>query len=268
MKRFHLKKKIAEIRNRRRAKTLTERERLFDLLIHDLGGPLSVASVSTTRLLGSVDRNGSMTERQKSSLDRILRNVNKAQGILREMVEILRSEAEAFRKESFPVDEILKESILDVLEVASHGAADALRREPDMKRFYKLLEPHGMFVEITGTFRDAPFCHDPRKLRHILRNLLSNAVKYRRKRLEVSIGGDVSLLISVEDDGLGIPQARHGAVFERFVRLIGKAHPDVPGLGLGLAGVKVLVEAMGGTISFVSREGFGTRFSLDIPPLR
>lgn len=256
------------MKRRRREKTLTERERLFDLLIHDLGGPLSVASVTTTKLLGSVDRNGSLTERQKSHLDRIARNVNKAQEILREMVEILRSEAEAFREESFPVDEILKESILDVLEAESHSAADALRREPDLTRFFKLLEPHGIVVEIAGTFRDAPFRHDPRKLRHILRNLLSNAVKYRRKRLEVSIGGDVSLLISVQDDGLGIPQAGHEAVFERFVRLIGKAYPDVPGLGLGLAGVKALVEAMGGKISFVSREGLGTRFSLDIPPLR
>ena len=268
MKRFHFKKKIADIRKRRRAKTLTEKERLFDLLIHDLSGPLSVVSVSTTKLLGNTDRNNSLTDRQASGLDRILRNVNKAQGILREMIEILRSESELFRKELFPVEEVLKEAILDVLEMESHGAADTLRQEQEMKGFYKLLEPHGIFVEIAGTFRDSPFCHDPRKLRHILRNLVSNAVKYRRKRLEVSIGGDVNLLISVQDDGHGIPQRAQGAVFERFVRLIGKAYPDVPGLGLGLAGVKALVEAMGGNISFVSREGFGTRFSVDIPPLQ
>jgi light-regulated signal transduction histidine kinase (bacteriophytochrome) len=90
-------------------KKLTEKERLFDLLIHDLTGPLSVISVSTTNLLGNTDRNGSLTDRQKSSLDRILRNVDKAQDILREMVEILRSEAGLFRKESFPVEKILKE---------------------------------------------------------------------------------------------------------------------------------------------------------------
>lgn len=268
MKRFHLKKKIAEIRNRRHAKKLTEKERLFDLLIHDLTGPLSVASVSATKLLGNTDRNGSLTERQKSSLGRILRNVTKAQDILREMIEILRSEAEVFHKTSFPVEEILKESILDVLEVDSQGAADKLRQEADLGRFYKLLEPHGIFVEITGKFRDSPFCHDPRKLRHILRNLLSNAVKHRRKRLEVSVGGDVNLLISVDDDGQGMPQGDQEAVFERFVRLTGKKYPDVPGLGLGLAGVKALVEAMGGNISLVSREGFGTRFSVKIPPLQ
>lgn len=251
-----------------RAKKLTEKERLFDLLIHDLTSPLSVISVSTTRLLGNTDRNGSLTERQKSGLDRILRNVNKAQDILGEMIEILRSEAELFRKESFPVEKILKESILDVLEAESQGAAETLRQETDMKRFCKLLEPHSMFIEIAGKFRDSPFCHDPRKVRSILRNLLSNAVKYRRKRVEVSIRGDVNLLISVEDDGPGIPQGEHGAVFERFVRLTGKEYPAVPGLGLGLAGVKALVETMGGSISLASLEGSGARFSVSIPPLQ
>ena len=245
MGRFHFKKKIAETKNPLQAKKPTEKERLFDLLIHDLTTPLSVISVSTTRLLGQTGRNGSLTERQKSSLDRILRNANKAQDILREMIEILRSEADLFRKESFPVERVLKESILDVLEVDSQGAADKLRHEEDMKRFCKLLEPHSIFVEIAGTFRDSPFFHDPRKLRYILRNVLSNAVKYRRKRIEVSIRGDVNLLISVEDDGPGIPLGEQEAVFERFTKLIGKEYPDVPGLGLGLAGVKALVEAMG-----------------------
>ena len=268
MGRFLFKRKVAEKNNPMHAKKLTGKERLFDLLIHDLTGPLSVISVSTTNLLGNTDRNGPLTERQKSGLERILRNVDKAQDILREMIEIMRSEAGLFRKESFPVEKILKESILDVFEVESQGAAERLRKEKDMKRFWKLLEPHGIFVEITGKFRDSPFCHDPGKVRHILRNLVSNAVKYRRKRAEVSIRGDVNLLVSVEDDGPGIPQGEQEAVFERFVRLNSKEYPDAPGLGLGLAGVKALVEAMGGNISLVSREGLGTRFSVDIPPLK
>ena len=246
---------------------MTEKERLFDLLIHDLTGPLSVISVSTANLLGNTERNGPLTERQKTGLDRVLRNVDKAQEILMEMIEILRSEAGSFRKDPFPVDKVLKESILDVLEVHSQGAEETLRQEKSMKRFWKLLEPHGISVEITGKFRGTPFCHDPRKVRYILRNLLSNAMKYRRKHVGVSIGGDANLLVSVEDDGPGIPRGEQGVVFERFVRLNGKEYPDAPGLGLGLAGVKALVEAMGGKISLESREGAGTRFSVDIPPL-
>jgi len=268
--RSHFKREDAETKSPMQARKLTEKERLFDLLIHDLTGPLSVISVSAANLLGKTDRNGPLTERQKSGLDRILRNVGKAQDILREMIEILRSEAGWFRKESFLVENILQESILDVLEVEAHGAAEILRQEKDAKRFCKLLEPHGIFVEITGKFRESPFSHDPRKVRYILRNLVSNAVKHRRERVVVSIRGDVNLLVSVEDDGPGIPQGEQEAVFERFVRLKEKGHPYTPrlGLGLGLPGVKALVEAMGGNISLQSREGAGAQFSVDIPPLQ
>jgi len=234
---------------------------------HDLTGPLSVISASTANLHRDGDRSGPLSERQKSCLDRILRNAGKAQDILREMVEILRSEAGLFRKESFLVENILQDSILDVLEVESQGAAESLRREKDTKRFRELLEPHGIFVEITGKFRESPFCHDPRKVRYILRNLVSNAVKYRRERVNVSVRGDVHLLVSVEDDGRGIPEGEQKTVFERFVRLKDKEQPYMPGLGLGLSGVKALVEAMGGNISLQSREGAGSKFSVVIPPL-
>ncbi len=246
---------------------MTEKERLFDLLIHDLTGPLSVISVSTSNLLRDTKRGGSWTEQQIYSLDRILRNAEKARDILQEMIEILQSEAGMFRKEPFPVEKVLKESVLDVLEVDSRGAADRLRRETNRKRFCRLLEHQGIFVEITGRFRDASFSHDPRKVRYILRNLLSNAWKFRRKRVEVSIRGNVNLIVSVEDDGPGIPPGEKEAVFERFVRRGGKDYPEGRGLGLGLAGVKAMVEAMGGDISLVSREGIGTRFSVTIPPL-
>ena len=256
MGRFHFKRKDAEKKNPMPAGTLTHKERLFDLMIHDLTGPLSVISVSASNLLRNTDRSGPLTERQKSGLDRILRNVGKAQDILREMVEILRSEAGLFRKEPFLVENTLQESILDVLEVESQGAAEMLRREKDTKRFRELLEPHGIFVEITGKFRESPFCHDPRKVRYILRNLVSNAVKYRRERVNVSIRGDVNLLVSVEDDGRGIPKGEQEAVFERFVRLKDKEQPYMPGLGLGLSSVKALVEAMGGHYFITKRGGY------------
>lgn len=265
---FPFRKKIAGRKNPTQAKGAAEKESLYDLFIHDLTGPLSVISASAAGLLGNTERSGSLTERQRASLERISRNADKARDILREMIEILRSEEGWFRKESFFPGEVLKESILDVLEVDSQDAADRLRREKDPKRFWKLLEPHGIFVEIRGKFHDSPFRHDPRKVRYILRNLISNAWKYRRKRIEVSIRGEEELLVSVGDDGPGIPQGEQKSVFERFVRLNGKEYPDTPGLGLGLAGVKALLEAMGGTISLVSREGAGTRFSVGIPPLR
>ena len=244
-----------------------EKEQLFELLIHDLTGPLSVISASTTSLLGNTDKNGSLTERQKVTLDRIMRNVNRSQVLLHEMIEILRSEEGLFRKELFPIEKVLKESILLVLEVDSRQKVEKLARQKNMKKFCEMLEPHGIFIDITGKYGRSPFPHDPGKVQQILRNLLSNALKHRRNRVDVTIRGDADLLVSVKDDGLGIPEENRKSIFQRFVRLKDKEHPYVPGLGLGLAGVKALLETMGGTITFDSREGVGTRFSVSIPPL-
>ncbi len=244
-----------------------ERERLVELLIHDLTGPLSVISASTVSLLRHTDRNGSLAEREKSTLDRILRNAQRSQVILQEMIEILRSEEGLFRKESFPVEKILKDLILEVLEVDSRETVEKLAREKNMQRFCNMLKPYGIFLGISGKYGRSSFSHDPRKVQQVLRNLLSNALKHRRQRVDVTISGDADLLISVEDDGPGIPEKDQKSIFQRFVRLKAEEDLSVPGLGLGLAGVKALVEAMGGKIAFVSREGVGTGFSVNIPPL-
>jgi signal transduction histidine kinase len=97
--------------------------------------------------------------------------------------------------------------------------------------------------------------------------LIGNALKYRREKINLTISGDSDLIIMVEDDGRGIPLEKQESIFERFVRLTDKKQPDVQGLGLGLTGVKTLVEAMGGEITVVSREGLGARFTVRIPPL-
>jgi CheY-like chemotaxis protein len=97
---------------------------------------------------------------------------------------------------------------------------------------------------------------------------MSNAMKYRRQRMEVKISGEADLLVSVEDDGIGIPLEDQGIIFERFVRLNNEKRAFLPGLGLGLTGVKALVEAMGGEITLESQKGVGTRFMVRIPPIQ
>jgi signal transduction histidine kinase len=247
---------------------VSDKERLFDLLIHDLTSPLSIVSTSTANLLQKAERYGPLTDPQKKILQRILRNVYRAQTLLREMIEIFRSEEGIFQKEFFLVENILRESLLDVLEVSFPAVAEKLHGKTNLRDFKQLLEPHGIFLGITGRYCKSLFCHDPAKIQQILRNLLSNAVKYRRKRVEVSISGDTSLHILVGDDGIGIPLEEQEAIFERFVRLNDEKRTYVPGLGLGLTGVKALVEAMRGEITLVSHEGGGTRFTVKIPPLQ
>ena len=246
---------------------VSEKGHLFDLLIHDLTGPMSVVSTSASSLLHKVDRYGPLTDQQKRLMERILRNVHKAQTLLHEMIEISRSEEGLFQREFFPIEEILKESLLDVLEIHDPQMVEKLSGAKNLGESRPLLEDQGIFITITGKYCQSPFCHDHKKVQQILRNLFSNAMKYRRSRVEVCISGEIDLCISFEDDGVGIPVEEQEAIFDRFVRLKDKRHTGIPGLGLGLTGVKALLEAMRGDIAVVSREGAGARFVVRIPPL-
>lgn len=247
---------------------IQEKVHLFDLLMHDLSGPLSVASTSTENLLYKADRYGPLTENQKRSLERVFRNIRKAQTLLEEMVEIFRSEEGLFQTDHFQIEGTVRESLLDVLEIIAPQAVEELLCAKSGEEFQNILSANGIFVEVTGKYCECPFCHDQKKVQQILRNLMSNAMKYRRRRMAVSINGEADLCVSVEDDGVGIPIDQQEAIFERFVRLNDKRYANVPGLGLGLTGVKALLGSMRGEITLESREGFGTRFTVRIPPLR
>lgn len=246
---------------------MSEKEGLLDLLIHDLKGPLSIVSTTVTNLLDKTNRYGPLTEKQRRIIGRVSRNVQRAQVLLQEMIEISQSEKGWFLKELFPIEKTLKESVLDALEITIPNTAEKLYHVENDEKFQQALKTQGIFIKLCGKYAKLPFCHDQKKIRQILRNLLSNALKHRRKRVEVSIRGETDLFISVKDDGLGIPMREQENIFERFIRINDKKRTKMSGLGLGLIGVKVLIETMGGKIALVSREGLGTRFTVQIPPL-
>ena len=248
-------------------KELRQREQLIDLLIHDLTGPLSVASTSTHNLLHKVDRYGLLTEAQKRVVERILRNIHRAQNLLHEMIEVSRSEEGLFKKEFFLIEKVLKESLFDALEINDPRVVERLIHSKDREELQSILKTQGISIEMAGRYCHSPFCHDSKKIQQILRNLIGNALKYRRKQMKVAIQGEEDLVIFVEDDGFGIPKDAQEAIYKRFVRLHDTRSPDVPGYVLGLPGVRSLVGAMKGEISLKSHEESGTCFTVRIPPL-
>ncbi|MDE7350530.1 MAG: HAMP domain-containing histidine kinase, partial [Muribaculaceae bacterium] len=108
---------------------------------------------------------------------------------------------------------------------------------------------------------------DQTHLANILGNLVENAVKYSGRHVEIKaeaseFNGIVHLRISDTGNGISSGDLRH--IFKRFYR--GKAAGgDQPGMGLGLAYVKLLVEAHGGDITVDSKEGEGTCFTIKLP---
>ncbi|MBI5585925.1 MAG: response regulator [Deltaproteobacteria bacterium] len=244
-----------------------EKERLFDLLIHDLRSPLAIASTSVHNLLQRAERYGPVNDRQRPVLERIARNIQKSQNLLQEMIEILRSEEGFYRREYFYLEQVVGETLLEVLEMLSPQTVERLAGVKNLEEYREILEQEGISIEISGKFCGSLFCHDRCKISQILRNLISNALKYRRRRVEVILAGETNLLIKVRDDGPGISREGQKILFGRFVRIEENNPFQWTGLGLGLAGIKTLVETMGGKIELESREGAGTTFMVELPPL-
>ena len=123
-------------------------------------------------------------------------------------------------------------------------------------------------MEIVGD-GDLKIRADRMHLANIICNLLENAIKYSREavtiRMDYQQREDGMVQISVADNGIGIAKADQRYVFDKFYRSESAKDQAIPGIGLGLSYVKLLVEAHGGTITFESTEGHGTTFTITIP---
>ena len=112
---------------------------------------------------------------------------------------------------------------------------------------------------------------DNQKLGQILLNLLSNAVKFTPTSGRIVVSAkraDGRVLISVIDDGPGIPPEQLRAVFQPFVQGDSTLTRVHGGSGLGLSISRELAEAMGGTISVESKPGAGAAFTVSLPAAR
>jgi PAS domain S-box-containing protein len=112
---------------------------------------------------------------------------------------------------------------------------------------------------------------DRGRLQRVLDNLIGNAVKYSPNGGAVVVAlsrqrrGDVDCAeIAISDQGIGIPAAELGRVFDRFSRGSNVPVP-IGGSGIGLTSVRQIVERHGGTVSVESREGEGSTFTVRLP---
>ena len=129
--------------------------------------------------------------------------------------------------------------------------------------------PEAIRVELEPVADDVPsVAADEGLLRQVLDNLLDNAVKYS------PAGGDVRLSVEaadavvrfgVADQGLGIPAAEHGRIFEKFYRLDPDRTGGIGGTGLGLYIARELVRRVSGRIWVEANEGEGSTFYVELP---
>jgi two-component system sensor histidine kinase SenX3 len=171
------------------------------------------------------------------------------------------------------VDDILDLALIEgeVTQLAPVPVNDLLRAA--QSECALLAKQHAIPIDVSLADEGAVVAGDGTQLVSALSNLLENAIKYtavdsRKGRECVHLRAhrdNGSVVIEVEDHGIGIPEAHQRRVFERFYRVDRARSRATGGTGLGLAIVRHVVMNHAGTIDLDSRPGVGSTFSLTLP---
>lgn len=220
------------------------KSRFMSMASHEFRTPLS-AILSSATLIGKQNEPGK-EERRQRYVSQIQNNVRNLVVILNDFLSL--SKLDEGEISCNPVDFDLRELLRSVLE----------EMEANLK-----IGQH--FVEdcAPGNYR---IHQDPKLTRHILLNLLSNAIKYSPENKPIALvlrQANRQVILSVCDQGIGIPEKEQDQIFNRFFRA--KNSENIQGTGLGLNIVKQYAKLMAGQIEFRSTEGTGSTFILSLP---
>jgi len=153
------------------------------------------------------------------------------------------------------------------IEIYYHpGQVDLGSLLRDGCRLQRELTPDAQISEPAETTPRLIVYGDSSLLSQLFSNLLSNAVKYSPEGglIEaVAVQQDAQIVVSINDHGIGIPEADRERVFERYYR--GSNTSGIGGSGVGLSLVRSIVDLHKGAISLESTEGAGSRFTLRLP---
>lgn len=210
---------------------------------HELRSPLTTVRAAA-ETLRTVENDAGATQR---FIGLIERNSERLENLVDDLLELSRIESRELKLDLEP---------LDLAAVVERTLAQHAHRA-QMKG-----------ITLAHDMSGAPGVRaDRRALEHALGNLVDNALKYCPEGASVRISAaieDGHVRVAVADTGPGIPPEHLPRLFERFYRVDAGRSRELGGTGLGLAIVKHLVEAMGGTVSVVSRPGAGSTFSFTL----
>ena len=130
------------------------------------------------------------------------------------------------------------------------------------------IESKGIQLIFDTELEECCIACDVDKIERVILNLLSNAIKFTQigGKIEVSIYDKMDYIsVAIKDTGIGIPASSINNIFDRYKQVTSSKHKNHQGTGLGLALVKSIVEAHGGSITVSSEENKGSEFSFILP---
>jgi len=228
-----------------------EQERLqadfISMVSHELRSPLTSIKGSMGLLLSKAA--GQLPPKAEGLLEIAHRNADRLVLIINDILDMekISSGRLDFELETADLSELVAESL----------RANATAHQ----RFGLQIKCHGVD---TPTYIET----DANRIIQVLTNLMSNAAKFSKPGGTVEISVEKTpenVCVSVRDEGMGIAPEDQHKIFQRFADMANSDRATKGGTGLGLSICKAIVEGLGGTIDFVSKEGLGTTFTFTLP---
>jgi PAS domain S-box-containing protein len=219
----------------------------ISMVSHELRSPLTSIKGSMGLLLSKAA--GQLPPKAEGLLEIAHRNADRLVLIINDILDMekISSGRLDFELETADLSELVAESL----------RANATAHQ----RFGLQIKCHGVD---TSTYIET----DANRIIQVLTNLMSNAAKFSKPGGTVEISVDKTpenVCVSVRDEGMGIAPEDQHKIFQRFADMANSDRATKGGTGLGLSICKAIVEGLGGTIDFVSKEGRGTTFTFTLP---
>jgi NtrC-family two-component system sensor histidine kinase KinB len=211
---------------------------------HELKTPLTSINMSISLLSETAE--SKLNDTEKELLHIAIEDTNRLKALISDLLDISKIEAGKIELsfENIPVESIISKAVDSFQTVAQDKEVTLLQE----------IEPA---LQVRGDFS---------KIAWIMTNLISNAIKFTPRRGEVKIKAAKTgnfIQISVEDNGIGIPQEFQKRIFDKFFQV---ASPlNTGGTGLGLSICKEIVRAHGGSIWVESEPDKGSKFYFTLP---
>ena len=220
---------------------------ILSIVSHDLRTPLTSILMYTNMLQEARD---DLTEKERQGfLNIISEECNRLARLVDDILEVQRLESDAVRIETVSCD--LAPTIENCVRV-----------------FQPLAETENMTLTLSCPETLPPVPADADKMSQVVNNLIANALKYTPSGGSVHVSAAMrgkELLISVADNGPGIPRDKWDHIFERFAQATDLNAGEVAGVGLGLYIVRCIVQGHGGTTWVDSKVGEGSAFYVALP---
>ena len=165
----------------------------------------------------------------------------------------------------------------EIIEISrlEFGKEELYKEEIDLAFLFKLIEEdlnvRKSIQEITYIFnydKDLYCLIDVDKIRRVIQNIIDNSIKAKATKIEVNIKKlENDIEITIDDNGVGIPEEHLEIVFEKFYRVDKSRDRKTGGFGLGLAICKGIINGHGGKIFFIKKSG-GAKICILIPSIK